>query len=141
MPKPKFYGTIGDDGKIRFDDRDLFDRYVQKFKAGERVEITIAKKYKRRTQGAHDEETNFNGYWWDQIVSPVSDAMFELDLEYTHKVILLQIGHFRVDKFGNKHPKETKNLSGGEFAELCSKARIWASKELGLYLNEPYENG
>jgi len=30
-------------------------------------------------------------------------------------------------------------MSGGEFAEYCSRARMWANKELGIYIPEPYE--
>jgi len=140
MQKPKFYGTIKKGHKIELDDRNLFNLYVTKFNEGDRIEMTIARKYRRRTQGMTDEDTNFNGYWWKCIVKPVADYMHDYDLEYIHKIILLQIGHFRVDKFGNKHAEETKNLSGGEFSELCKKARTWASMELGLYLFEPYEN-
>jgi len=42
-------------------------------------------------------------------------------------------------RIGNKIPLGTSKMSGGEFAEYCSRARMWANKELGIYIPEPYE--
>ncbi len=139
MYKPKFYGKKKN-GKFVFNEfeREEMEKHLAVFNEDQDLEMTVDKKYKRRTSGQPDEETNFNGYFW-VIIGMISDEMGELDKDYTHDLVLNQVGHFRVDKYGDKHALETKDLSGGEFAELCSKIRIWASKELSLYLPEPHE--
>ncbi len=138
MIKPKFWGIMKG-GKLMIADREQFDLYLTKFKDGTEMEMTISRKYKRRTTGAPGEKTNFNGYWWAVIIRMVSDEMGELDDDYTHNLIQLEIGNFKETDTGMRVPKGTKEMSGGEFAELCSKARIWASKELSLSIPEPNE--
>jgi hypothetical protein len=137
---PKFYGTIKN-GKLEMNpgEQNLINSYLMQFKEDQEIEMTIKRKYKKRTQGGQGEETNFNGYWWAVVVRMVADEMGDEDQDYIHHLILIQIGHFKVDKYGNKHPLSTSELSGGEFAELCSRARTWASKELKIYIPEPNE--
>lgn len=138
MIKPKFYGKMHG-GRMIITDREQFDLYLAKFKDDTEMEMTVARKYKRRTSGQPDEDTNFNGYWWAVIVRMVSDRMGELDDDYTHNLIQMGVGNFKETPDGMRVPKGTKHMSGGEFADLCSKARIWASKELQLVIPEPNE--
>lgn len=120
-------------------DRDQFDLYLQKFPDDTEMEMTISRKYKRRTAGLPGEKTNFNGYWWAVIIRMISDEMGELDDDYTHNLIQVEIGNVKMTKDGHPVPAGTKHLSGGEFADLCSRARMWASKELSLSVPEPNE--
>ncbi|MFZ2152260.1 MAG: hypothetical protein WAV09_04090 [Minisyncoccia bacterium] len=138
MIKPKFYGMILD-GKMVITDREQFDLYLQKFKHGTEMEMTISRKYKKRTSGGPDEATNFNGYWWAVIVRMVSDQMGEINDDYTHNLIQIEIGNYKETKSGYRIPAGTKDMSGGEFADLCARARVWASKELGISIPEPHE--
>ena len=140
MITPKFFGTIKQ-GKIQMNagEQDLINSYLLQFKEGQEIETTIKKKYKKRSSGQQGEEANFNGYYWTVIVRMVADEMGDEDQEYIHETILIEIGHFKVDKFGNKHATHTRDLSGAEFADLCSRARTWASKTLNLYIPEPNE--
>jgi len=143
--KIKLYGTKQGTEIIRTDEqKKQYQIHLDKFKDGTDIEETISRKYRQRTQGAPGEESNQNGYWWGVIVKYVADEMGELDMDYVHQTILIQIGHFSVDKFGEKRVRETKDLSKGEFEDLCRKARMWASVpgnlcELGCYIPEPYE--
>ncbi len=136
--KPKFFGKMHG-GKLQFYDREQFDLYLAKFPDDTEMEVTISRKYKRRTSGQADEQTNFNGYYWAVIVRLVSDEMGELDDDYTHNLIQIATGNVRILKDGTKVPAGTKHLSGGEFADFCSRARMWASKELSLSVPEPNE--
>lgn len=126
-------------GKLMFNDREQVDLFLQKFKDDTEMEATISRKYKRRTSGAPGEDTNFNGYYWAIIIRMVSDHMGELDDDYTHNLIQINTGNVRRTDDGKDVPKGTKGMSGGEFAEYCSRARIWASKELQLSIPEPNE--
>lgn len=125
--------------KLVINDRSAFDLYLQKFKDGTEMEMTVSRKYKRRTQGGPDEATNFNGYWWAVIIRMVSDAMGEIDDDYTHNLIQIEVGNVRRTDDGKVIPAGTKNMSGGEFADLCMKARVWASQKLQLSIPEPNE--
>ena len=138
--KPKFY-AVKMHGKVVPNDPAEIEKYISQWKEGQEIEIMVSKKYKRRTSGQTGEETNFNGYWWAVVVKMIADHMGELDQDYVHHQVLIQIGHFRIDKFGEKHPEETKEMSGAEFADICSRARIWASQKFNLYIPEPHEAG
>jgi len=138
MIKPKFFGIMHG-GKMMITDREQFDLYLAKFADDTEMEMTIARKYKRRTAGLPGETSNFNGYWWAVIVRLVSDEMGELDDDYTHNLIQIKVGNVRRMEDGSVVPAGTKHLSGGEFSNLCSRARIWASKELSLSVPEPHE--
>lgn len=147
MIKRTFYGVIKTDikpHKFVQHDPGSFQNFLDGFEKDREMEFEIRPKYKKRTQGLIDESTNFNGYYWKFIVAPIADEMGELDHDYVHKIIQIQIGNFNVDKFGVKHPRETKEMSGGEFSEMCAKARMWAAIpgnvcELGIRLREPNE--
>lgn len=136
--KPKFFGKM-QAGKLLFYDREQFDHYLEKFPDETEMELTIARKYKRRTAGLPGEATNFNGYWWAVVIRLIADEMGELDDDYTHNLVQVEIGNVRRTTDGQSIPAGTKHLSGGEFADLCARARIWASKELSLSIPEPNE--
>ena len=147
MIKRTFFGVIKADvtpHKFLHHDPGAWQSFLNDFEKDREMEIEIRPKYKKRTQGLPDEVTNFNGYYWKFIVAPVADEMGELDHDYVHHMIQIQLGNFVVDKFGDKHPIETKEMSGGEFADMCSKARMWAAIpgnvcEMGMRLREPNE--
>lgn len=126
-------------GKLIINDREQFDLHLQKFPDDTEMEMTISRKYKRRTQGLPDEETNFNGYYWAVIIRMISDEMGEIDDDYTHNMIQVEIGNVKRTQDGKEIPAGTKSMSGGEFSEYCGKCRIWASKHLSLSIPEPHE--
>jgi len=151
MIKPKFFGTITN-GKFIHDDPDKFREYLQTFKEGQNVEVTIAPKYKRRTTGQPGEKSNFNGYYWAVIVRIISDTMGEIDDNVTHGLLQtlfnkkgVRIADPKTGEIINiEIPRGTKYLSGAEFAEYCSKIRTWASItdnlcENGVFIPEPNE--
>jgi hypothetical protein len=151
MLKPKFYGTI-QDGKFVHQDPILFSNYLRKWDDGKEMELTIAPKFKRRTQGLPGEETNFNGYYWAVIIRIISDTMGEVDDNVTHALLqqLFNKKGVKVKDPNTKQeinvevPRGTKDLSGAEFAEYCSKIRMWASipgnlTETGIFIPEPNE--
>jgi len=145
MLKPKFYATIKN-GKIVFEDDEQrnFDIHLLKFAEGAEIEMTVAKKYKRRTQGAPGEETNFNGYLWAVVYKIIGDEIGEMDLNDIHYWSQINIGNVKGMPDGSVLPKGTSEMSGGEFAEYCSKVRMWANTpgnicDKGLFIPEPNE--
>ncbi len=136
--KPKFYGSVFKKD-IVFKNPDLIAKHLSQFEDGQEVEITIDKKSKKRTSGQPGEDTNFNGYYWAIIVRMVADEIGELDQDYVHGLIQIAVGNFKVSRWEDKIPLGTSKMTGAEFADYCSRCRIWASKELNLYVPEPHE--
>lgn len=151
MIKRKFFGKKSH-GRFVLHDRKSYEDYLAKFDEGRELEMTIGAKYKRRTQGAPGEDTNFNGYYWGVVVRIISDEMGEIDDQATHSLLQMLFnkrGITVIDPVTKRArnveiPKGTSELSGIEFAEYCSKIRIWASMpgnmcEAGCYIPEPHE--
>ena len=106
--------------------------------------MTIAPKYKKRTSGQPGEDTNFNGYLWGVCYKMIGDEIGEMDLDYIHYWAQIKTGNVRAMPDGSVVPAGTSHLSGGEFAEYCSKVRMWAGTPgnivgPGIFLPEPYE--
>jgi len=150
--KPKFYAKVKN-GWIDISDKERIEaeKYLVKFE-GQEVEMVFSRKRKARTQGLPGEETNFNGYYWAVIIRIVSDTMGEIDDEYTHNLLQMifnKEGKTVMDPQTKKMinvevVKGTKDMSGAEFAEYCSKIRMWAAIpgnlcEKGCYIPSPHE--
>lgn len=151
MIKPKFFGTI-QNGKFIHHDPDIFSDYVRKFVDGKQMELTIGPKVNRRSSGAPGEMANFNGYYWAVIVRIISDTIGELDDNLTHSMLQMLFNKKGIElvnpETGQKEnmeiPRGTKDLTSGEFAEYCSRIRIWAAIpgnlcEKGCYIPSPHE--
>jgi len=150
MIKPKFYAKKSGTW-FWLDDESAMRKYLEKFEEGQALEMTVSAKYKRRTQGDPGEDTNFNGYYWAVPVRMISDEMGELDDNVTHNLLQMMFNKKGVRTVGPdgkmsnvEIPAGTKDMSGAEFAEYCSKIRMWASipKDQGgleIYIPEPHE--
>jgi len=143
--KPKFFGKKKK-GVFVFNDgqKSSYDSYLNNFKEDQELEVTIAKKYKKRTSGQPDEETNFNGYLWKVPYKIIGDEIGEFDLEYIHYWLQIKVGNVKGMPDGTVIPAGTSEMSGGEFSDYCRKVRIWAATpgnicELGLSIPEPNE--
>ena len=135
---PKFYGTIKN-GEVEYRDKGMFRDYLTfNFVEGQDVEVVVRKKFKRRSQGGDYEEANINGYYWAVIVRMFAEEIGEIDPDVVHGWIQVKLGNF-IEVRGERIPKKTSEMSGGEFAEMCSKARTLGSLELNLYIPEPHE--
>ena len=140
---PKFYGKAVNN-KFVFDKRSDFDFYMEKFKDNTPLEMTVKRKYKQRTSGKYDEETNFNGYYWSVLVAMVADEIGEADRQCVHDWIQVAIGNIKRMPDGREVAGNTSDMTGGEFAEMCQRARYWAATprnicEMGLIIPEPNE--
>lgn len=143
---PKFFGKIIN-GKATLNpsDKKYYDGYVSTFMEDQEIEITVKNKFKRRTAGKYDEETNFNGYYWGVIITMLMD---EIPDQFTkremHQWLQVSVGNSKMIRGNIEIPKGTSEMSGGEFAEYCSQCRIFCSKpgnicDKGMYIPEPHE--
>lgn len=144
MIKRKFFGKKVN-GRFTLNDRNLYEEYLAGFQEGAELEMTLSKKFKRRTSGAPGEETNFNGYLFGVVLKIIGEEIGEMDLDDVHYWVQMAVGNIKVMPDGTKIPAGTSEKSGGEFAEYCSKIRIWAAipKDqggfIGAYIPEPHE--
>jgi hypothetical protein len=144
MIKPKFFGKVSK-GYLVYDNNNEVKKHLQNFQDGQEVEIMISKKYKKRTAGLLWEETNFNGYYWGVIVRIIADTMGEFDREgydRIHCMLQMEVNNVKILKNGRKVPLGTKEMSGAEFADYCSKCRMWANQpdsvtQEGIYIPTP----
>jgi hypothetical protein len=141
--KPKFYGIKkGRSFILNESDKVLLGNYLQKFEDGKEMEMTVAKKFKARTSGQPGEDTNFNGYLWGVVYKIIGDEIGEMDLDYIHNWAQVKVGNIIAMPDGTIIPAGTSEMSGGEFAEYCSKVRMWAATpenicKLGMFIPDP----
>lgn len=141
MIAPKFYGKIKG-GRVEHQDPEKFNNFVAfGFKEEQEVEITIKKRFKKRTAGHPGEVTNFNGYYWAVIIRMIADEIGEIDQEIVHHWIQLAVGNFKTMKDGTKTPIGTGHMTGAEFSDYCSRVRMWAGNTEGLnmFIPQPHE--
>jgi len=108
------------------------------------MEITVGPRKMTRTSGKPGEDTNFNGYLWGVVYKIIGDEIGEMDLDYIHSWAQIKTGNVKGMPDGSVIPAGTSEMTGGEFAEYCSRVRIWASTpgsvtEKGIYIPEPNE--
>ncbi len=135
-----FFGSVNQ-GKLVHRDPDGFEMFIRQFKDGREMQMTIKPYSPRRTSGKPWETTNFNGYYWGVIVRQCADAYGELNQKVMHGIIQIAVGNCSMSKEGKEIPLGTENMTGAEFSDFCSRARMWASQELGIYIPEPHEYG
>ena len=137
MIRPKFFGKITK-GHLFLDNRWQFDGYVNQWE-GKEVEVTIAKRGKKRTSGQPDEDTNFNGYYWGVVIPLIAKTVGDYDYDSIHYWVQMAVGNVKGMKNGIVIPAGTSEMTGGTFSEYCGRVRTWASKELDCFIPEPYE--
>ena len=129
---------------LNSNDQLMLGNYIQKFDDGKELEMTVSPRMNKRTSGQPDELTNFNGYLWGVAYKIIGDEIGEMDLDYIHHWAQIKTGNVKGMPDGSVVPRGTSDMSGAEFAEYCSKVRIWAGTpgavvERGIYVPEPNE--
>lgn len=112
--------------KLRFADPSAFAGHIGRFKEGEPLNVTVERRYRKRTQGAAGEPSNQNGYYW-KILSIIGEEIGEDNSETVHDWVQLALGNFKAMPDGTKVPKGTRHMSVGEFAEWVDTVMRWAS--------------
>jgi hypothetical protein len=140
---PRYLASIID-GKFIYQDENSLKQRIRKFE-GKEVYITITRKSKVRS-------ISQNSYYWGVVIPILAKELgeFDEDMDLTlrnhfqelfntkiHDALKIK---FLTDRLG-KLPiiRSTTDLSTVEFEEFLSKVRVWASKELNIYIPEPNE--
>lgn len=146
MVKTKL-SAVKKDGKLVFQDLAALGGHMNTFKDGQELEVTIDKRRRPRTSGAPGENANHNGYYWGVVVKMVADELgyFEKhDIDRVEEWIQVNVNNVVRMPDGKEVAAGTKWMDTAQFADHCSKARMWASMpgavcEHGMYIPEPYE--
>jgi hypothetical protein len=128
---PKFSGTAKS-GKVVYDNKESFDRYLMTLE-GKKVNIVVAEFKKNRS-------LNQNRYYWGVVIKVLSDET-GYEKEEMHTYLADKFLGFYTDVYGKtlKVIPTTSSLKTMEFEEYLSKIRIFASKELSIYIPDPNE--
>lgn len=146
MIKPKFIGKILK-GRLVYINNKRLTKYLQTFKDEQEVEVVISKKYKKRTSGQANEDTNFNAYYWGVIIKMIADEVGEFDQDgynRIHYMLQVNVNNMIAMRNGTEVPAGTRRMSGMEFSEYCAKCRMWANQpdnisDNGIFIPKPNE--
>jgi len=122
------YGTVRY-GQFFPDDPKKYYRALYR-NEGKEVEITVRRKRKKRSGRE-------NRYYWAVIVDILANHLGYTPQEM-HEALKWEL--LRIRHRGKPDTvKSTADLSTVEFEDYCSRARMWASAELGCYIPLPNE--
>lgn len=125
-----FIGKVEDDGSLSFKYPRVVKEFLHSLK-GVEVDVQIGKHYKART----DKE---NKYYFGVIIPMVAEEIGEEDKDIVHIWLQIAVGNVK-EVHGVDIPKGTSEMSTAEFEDYASKARMFASKFLHLYIPLPSE--
>lgn len=130
MKRTTFLGSVGEDGSLSFKIPKVVKDFLLSL-AGEEVDVQIGKHYKPRTEKE-------NRYYWGVIIPIVAEEIGEENKDIVHSSLQVAVGHSK--KVLNREvPLGTSDLSTAEFEEYATKARMFASKFLNVYIPLPNE--
>lgn len=140
---PRRFDAVIDGSKLRMKNNADFLRHVRRFKPGEPLQVSVERRYRKRTQGAEGEVSNQNGYYW-KCLSIIADEIGEPNVETVHDWLQLALGNVKAMKDGTRVPLGTRHMSVGEFSEWSNKVIQWAETpgnivEHGIKLPRPDE--
>ncbi len=110
-----------------------------RFKEDQNVYIVVKKRFKKRSQGADDEESNQNGYYWGAVIPILGEYFGYLPWEM-HEVLRPLFW----SEPHEKHPELRRPISSTEvnnvaWEETMNQIRTWADLEYNVRIPEPHE--
>jgi hypothetical protein len=145
---PTFTGTVKD-GKLFIDKNKLFRQHLLNYPTGKRVEVTVEKLSRTRTN-------NQNRYYWGVIIKEIAQHTGH-DPEQVHEYLKFRFSpkmHFNLpiratpeqeflttpsQPMNEGIPTSTTRLDTLAFVEYTEKCRLWANEYLGLQIPLPGE--
>ncbi len=134
-------GWVGEDGKLRLDDREGFLARVEEF-AGKRVTVSV-----ESVSGKHSDATR--RYWWGVIV-PFFQLIWTRERRlplglpgYTkddaHEVLVQISLGFEDGPHGTRVRKKTRDLSQQDYSKLIEDAKSMAWHDYQAVIPDPSE--
>jgi hypothetical protein len=120
------------DGKFIPDDRAAFVKAFLR-KDGTPMVVTAKRLVPKRSNRA-------NAFWWAVVVPMFMDESGIRDKSEMHHIILEEIGHYDLVRFGKKEKKvvkDTHDLGSDEFATLIDAAGQLFAEMFGGYIPPP----
>jgi hypothetical protein len=130
MKRATFIGHVAENGALSFDFPKTVKEYLLSL-AGAEVDVQIGKHYKKRTEQE-------NRYYYGVIIPIVAEEIGEEDKDIVHSWLQIAVDHKKTIG-GHDVPLGTSELSTVEFEDYASRARMFASKFLNVYIPLPNE--
>jgi len=132
MKAKKIFSGMIENNKLILDNKSGLLDYIKVLGGGkpeQRVNLTIEKFRKKRSN-------NQNDYYWGVVVDILGNELGYTPDEMNEaiKMKFLLIEGEVLDTM-----KSTKDLNTVEFEDLMERIRIWASKDLNIYIPNPNE--
>lgn len=131
MSKTTFAARVTDDLALEFVNPVRFKQHLLALK-GQIIEVTAEKQKRHRT-------SEQNAYYWGVVIKTIADfcGYFTADeLDALHQELrrkfLPAAGRLNL-------PVSTAKLSTVEMNEYIEKIRVWAGRDLGVYVPDPNE--
>jgi len=126
---PVFRGTVKD-GKLKVQQRDNFMDYVSRLE-GKVVEVVVREAKNIRS-------LNQNAYYWGVVIKMISDET-GYSAQEVHDILrgLFLSSEVKIAGKIVTVVKSTTDLNTKQFEDYLSEIRMWASKELSLFVPNP----
>lgn len=121
-------------------DPETLQQYLDmRFKEHQDVYIVVKKRFKKRSQGAIDEASNQNGYYWGVVIPILSEYFGYLPWEM-HEVLRPMFW----SEPHEKHPEIKRPISSTEVNNVAwenkmQDIRTWAQVDYDVLIPEPNE--
>lgn len=126
-----FLALVRDDLKLEFISPARFKQHLVPLR-GKVVEVTAEKQKKRRSNEQ-------NAYYWGVVLKTIADFCGYFSAEEVESLHAEMCRRFLPVRGRLNLPTRSSKLSTVEMNDYIEKIRVWASRELSLYIPEPNE--
>lgn len=126
QPTPIFTGVVTADGTLKLDARDLFTRYVCKFK-NQAVTLVIKKRARAKSQSQL-------GYLWGVLYPVIAEDLGYQGYEVNalHDAVMRELRELKPDPNPLKLRESLAEMSHEEVSDYISDVRFWALDKFGI---------
>lgn len=120
---------------------EVLQQYLDtRFKEDQNVYIVVKKRFKKRSQGATDEESNQNGYYWGVVIPILSEYFGYLPWEMHEVLRPLFWSEPHEDHPEIRRPISSTEVNNVAWENKMEEIRVWASQDpYNLYIPKPRE--
>lgn len=126
QPIPAFTGVVTAEGKLLLDARDLFTRYLRKFK-GQAVSLVLKKRTRVKSQSQL-------GYLWGVLYPVIAEDLGYqgYEVEALHDAVMRELRGLKPEPNPLKLRVSLAEMSHEEVSDYIGDVRFWALDKFGI---------
>ena len=126
QPVPVFHGVVTADGTLKLDARDLFLRYVRKFR-NQAVMLVVKKRARPKSQ-------NQLGYLWGVLYHVIAEGLGYqgYEVEALHDAIMRELRGLKEEPNPLKLRQSLAEMTHEETSAYIEEVRYWALDKFGI---------